>query len=277
MSSTNRYPALPSRMSLIAFKTRLKGAQKGHSLLKKKADALSLRYRMVLGELRKAKLEMVDQIKGSYFTITQAQFIAGDISLAVQESLKIPTYQVALQVENIAGVQIQSFQTQNNDTADGGGGETSAESRLAGGNPSAAAAAGSLTAGLGKGGEQIREAYTAFRHTLSLLVKIASLQTSWMTLDIAQKVTNRRVNALEKVVIPRVQNTLSYISSELDEQEREEFFRLKMVQKKKKAMAKIQQAARDVEAAGIEAERMRKRNLLLAQRDGGVVEADMVV
>ncbi|KAK7194684.1 vacuolar ATP synthase subunit d [Novymonas esmeraldas] len=277
MSSTNRYPALPSRMSLIAFKTRLKGAQKGHSLLKKKADALSLRYRMVMGELHTAKLEMADQIKGSYFTITQAQFIAGDISLAVQESLKIPTYRMELQVENIAGVQVPSFHTQS-DAADGHGG-AAAETRVTGGgNPSSAAsAAGSLTAGLGKGGEQIKEAYSAFRHTLSLLVKIASLQTSWITLDIAQKVTNRRVNALEKVVIPRVQNTLSYITSELDEQEREEFFRLKMVQKKKKAMAKIQQAVRDAAAAGAEAERTRQRNLLMAQRDGGVAEADMVV
>ncbi|CAJ1035966.1 vacuolar ATP synthase subunit d, putative [Leishmania guyanensis] len=264
MSSTNRYPALPSRMTLIAFKTRLKGAQKGHSLLKKKADALALRYRIVMGELHSAKLDMANQIKGSYFTITQAQFIAGDISLAVQESLKIPTYRMELQVENIAGVQVPSFHTQNGDAAEG--------QRTA-----TVAAAGSLTTGLGKGGEQIKEAYFAFRQTLSLLVKIASLQTSWITLDIAQRVTNRRVNALEKVVIPRLQNTLSYITSELDEQEREEFFRLKMVQKKKKAMAKIQQAARDAETVALAAERTRQRNLLMAQYDGGVVEADMVV
>lgn len=278
MSSTNRYPALPSRMSLIAFKTRLKGAQKGHSLLKKKADALSLRYRAVMGELHTAKLEMADQIKGSYFTITQAQFIAGDISLAVQESLKIPTYTMELQVENIAGVQVPSFHTQNEDSADVAS-DKATESRLVAANPSAASggAAGSLTAGLGKGGEQIKEAYSAFRHTLSLLVRIASLQTSWTTLDIAQKVTNRRVNALEKVVVPRVQNTLSYITSELDEQEREEFFRLKMVQKKKKAMAKIQQAARDAETAGVEEERTRQRDLLIARREGGVAESDMVV
>ncbi|GET92578.1 vacuolar ATP synthase subunit D, putative [Leishmania tarentolae] len=277
MSSANRYPALPSRMSLISFKTRLKGAQKGHSLLKKKADALALRYRAVMSELHTAKLEMANQIKGSYFTITQAQFIAGDISLAVQESLKIPTYQMELLVENIAGVQVPSFRTPNDDAADSRG-DASAESQMKCNNSSSAGAVtGSPTAGLGKGGEQIKEAYSAFRHTLSLLVKIASLQTSWITLDIAQKVTNRRVNALEKVVIPRVQNTLGYITSELDEQEREEFFRLKMVQKKKKVMAKIQQTARDAETAGIEAERTRKRNLLMAQRDGGVAEADIVV
>lgn len=71
--------------------------------------------------------------------------------------------------------------------------------------------------------------------------------------------TNRRVNALEHVVIPRLENTISYINSEcapppsssllerlslnqidlpaaprLDEMDREEFFRLKKIQSKKK-------------------------------------------
>ena len=44
------------------------------------------------------------------------------------------------------------------------------------------------------------------------------------------QVTNRRVNALENVVKPRLENTISYIKGELDELEREEFFRLKKVQ-----------------------------------------------
>ncbi|KAH9597353.1 ATPase [Trypanosoma melophagium] len=230
MSSNSRYPALPSRMSLIAFKARLKGAQKGHSLLKKKADALAMRYRKIMGELRQAKLEMVDQIKGSYFTITQAQFIAGDISLAVQESLKLPTYAMTLRVDNVAGVCVPSFREKNVLDAD------------ISTNP-AADGVREVTgmAGMGRGGEQLKEARLAFHETLKLLVRIASLQVSWVTLDIAQKVTNRRVNALEKVVIPRVQNTLGYITSELDEQEREEFFRLKMVQKKKRQLQQRKQ------------------------------------
>jgi V-type H+-transporting ATPase subunit D len=68
---------------------------------------------------------------------------------------------------------------------------------------------------------------------LNNLVELASLQTALESLDEALKVTNRRVNALEFVVIPRVENTISYIISELDELEREEFYRLKKVQSMK--------------------------------------------
>jgi len=48
------------------------------------------------------------------------------------------------------------------------------------------------------------------------------------------KVTNRRVNALEHILIPCAENTIKYINSELDELDREEFYRLKKVQGKKK-------------------------------------------
>merc|ERR1712127_909 len=68
----------------------------------------------------------------------------------------------------------------------------------------------------------------------------ASLQTSFVTLDEAMKVTNRRVNALENVTIPRIQGVLDYISRELDELEREDFTRLKLVQSAKQALIREQ-------------------------------------
>ena len=57
------------------------------------------------------------------------------------------------------------------------------------------------------------------------MIDLASLQTAFTILDEVIKLTNRRVNAIEHVIIPRVENTIKYINSELDEMDREEFYR----------------------------------------------------
>lgn len=48
---------------------------------------------------------------------------------------------------------------------------------------------------------------------VELLVELASLQTAFLTLDEAIKTTNRRVNALDNVVIPKLENTIAYIKA----------------------------------------------------------------
>ena len=206
--SAARFPTLPSRMTLQQFKNRLRGASKGHSLLKKKADALVMRFRKILRELKEVKEEMIDDMKQASFSLAQAKYVAGDISMSVVESVKNAAVKSKLRFDNVAGIKLPVFRLMEFSTDD--------------------------MAGIGKGGEQVRQARAAFQRVLEKMIKIASLQTSFMTLDEAIKVTNRRVNALEKVVIPKIENTISYILSELDELEREEFFRLKKVQGVKK-------------------------------------------
>lgn len=88
--------------------------------------------------------------------------------------------------------------------------------------------------GLTGGGQAIAKCREKFNKLLKLLMDIASLQTQYFTLDEVIKITNRRVNALEFVVVPRIIGQISYIEKELDEMDREDFFRLKRVQDKKK-------------------------------------------
>ena len=79
------------------------------------------------------------------------------------------------------------------------------------------------------GGQIIDQTRDKFKEFLRLVVDIASLQTSFLTLDEVIKVTSRRVNALEHIVIPRFQDVVKYILQELDEQAREEKFTMKKV------------------------------------------------
>jgi len=78
---------------------------------------------------------------------------------------------------------------------------------------------------MAKGGQQVANCRDAYTKVLEILITVASLQSAFVTLDEVITLTNRRVNAIQHVVQPRLENTIDYIKSELDELEREEFFR----------------------------------------------------
>ena len=98
--------------------------------------------------------------------------------------------------------------------------------------------------GLAKGGKQIAKSRKLFIGSFDSLVSLASLQIAFVVLDEALKVTSRRVNAIEYVILPRIENTIAFISDELDEVEREEFFRLKKIKEKKKKRLRVEEEMR---------------------------------
>ncbi len=74
-----------------------------------------------------------------------------------------------------------------------------------------------------------------FFNLLNLLTQMASIRTIVWRLANEVKKTQRRVNALDKMIIPQTRETKTYIESVLEERERENIFVLKSLKNKKKA------------------------------------------
>ncbi|GMF06359.1 unnamed protein product [[Candida] boidinii] len=157
------------------------------------------------------------------FSLAEVSYATGgNIGYQVIESVSNARFKVKARQENVSGVYLPQFEADINESIN--------DFKMT---------------GLGRGGQQVQKAREVYAKSVETLVDLASLQTAFVILDEVIKVTNRRVNAIEHVIIPRTENTIAYINSELDELDREEFYRLKKVQEKKQ----IQVAAQDAENA----------------------------
>eukprot|EP00929_Paragymnodinium_shiwhaense_P073759 TRINITY_DN3767_c0_g1_i7.p1 TRINITY_DN3767_c0_g1~~TRINITY_DN3767_c0_g1_i7.p1 ORF type:complete len:366 (+),score=98.92 TRINITY_DN3767_c0_g1_i7:126-1223(+) len=218
-----------NRMTLQTFKGRLGGAKKGHSLLKKKRDALKSRFQMILKDIVDTKLKVGQSLKDASFALAKSHWAntGSDICSQVIERAGKPSVTCKLAADNIAGVSIPVFKMLHDPAAD----------------------AASQTLALGHGGAVVNATRLEYQKAVASLVKLASLQTMFKTLDMEIKMTSRRVNALEYVLIPRLAEVLHYVTQEMDEEAREEFFRVKKVVEKKKQKVAAEKAAELAEHA----------------------------
>lgn len=247
MGDNSRFAIFPSRMAQTTMKLRLKSAQKGHSLLKKKSEALQMRFRKILREIVDVRGSiMTTALPEALFSLAQANYSAGStFSNVVRENISSARLKVKSDFYNIAGVKIPKFHTE------------------------VSGSDGNELLGVGQGGRSIQSAKEQWEACIKVLVNLASLQTSFRTLDEVIKSTKRRVNAIEHVIIPKIERTLSYITSELDEAEREEFFRLKKIQAKKKKI-------REEKLAYLEAKGQKLNLDKSGEQDGAGKESELI-
>ena len=78
-------------------------------------------------------------------------------------------------------------------------------------------------------------AYLKFNEVKRLTAELAEIENSVYRLADAIKKTQKRANALKNIMIPRFTETVKYITDALDEKDREEFSRLKVIKRKKEA------------------------------------------
>jgi len=223
-------------------------------LLKKKRDALKAKFMALLKDIVDTKLEVGEGLKNGAFAYSKAQWASSgaDITSNVVERARVPSVTCKLAADNVFGVKLPVFKMTHDPTKD----------------------APLQLIGVSAGGAVIGACRDAYQKCLFSMIRLASLQTSFKTMDDEIKMTSRRVNALEYVIIPKIEEIMDYITQEMDEQSREEFYRVKKVVENKKKMLEREKLERieDSAAKGIaNGSAMDAPSALDAKKDADIV------
>lgn len=195
----------PTRMELKRLKARLKTAERGHKLLKDKSDEMVRRFSVLIRENKRLRDETDADTAAVLQEFSKARSLISVEEIETAFSLPTKTVTVKTGVKNVMSVEVPEMEV---------GVETSG-----GGYPYAFSTVTS---------EMDYTTKKAADLTLKLL-KLAEVEKAAEMLAIEIERNKRRVNALEYVMIPELNETIKYIRQKLDENERSATTRLMKV------------------------------------------------
>ncbi|HDQ15801.1 MAG TPA: V-type ATP synthase subunit D [Bacteroidetes bacterium] len=195
----------PTRMELLEIRKKLILAQKGHKLLEEKRDALVEKFFDVIDKRNNLLKETNEELKKAFSSLIQAQMIIGENK--TEEASKLSEYvgEIDLEQDNIMGVRIPKITTE--------GIKKELKTRY----------------GFFETCSKLDDAQKQFRNISFKLIELADLEGRIKALTVEIEKTKRRVNVLENNLIPRLEGTRKYIEMQLEEREREDFFRRKRI------------------------------------------------
>lgn len=216
----------PTRMMLTTLKRRLRTATRGHKLMKDKRDELMKNFLELARENGRLRKEVEDELAVMYKNFEKASSIISREIL--EESLMYPKQGVALEVDkkNIMSVNVPVFSF-----------KTTAE------NP-----ADVFAYGYARTSGELDSAIVSVSDLFPKLLALAASEKETALLAAELEKTRRRVNALEYVMIPKLEVTIKYITMKLDENERGNQTRLMKVKDMMLEQSIEQKRAKDKEA-----------------------------
>ena len=198
---------IPTRMELTRLKGKLRTAQRGHKLLKDKRDELMKRFLETVREVRSLREEVEAELMTVHRSFTVASALMS--SEALEQALLYPKQSVRLTrtTQNIMSVNVPvyDFQTQTRSDSD------------------------IYPYGFAATSGELDTAVEALGKVFQKMLKLAEIEKSAQLMAEEIEKTRRRVNALEFVKIPQMEETIKYISMKLDENERSTTIRLMKV------------------------------------------------
>ncbi|MBI5458911.1 V-type ATP synthase subunit D [Methanobacterium sp.] len=198
----------PTRMELLKLKQREKLAVKGHSLLKEKRNALIMEFFNILERVKGSRDEVSEKLQEAYQDLTAAQVMMGDLSVKKAAMSVTESVDVDIDSRSVMGVVVPVIESQISQ-------RTIVERGY----------------GFMDTSVKLDDAAKKFEESIQLIIELGEIEKTIMLLAGEIESTKRRVNALEHIIIPRLENTVKYIEMRLEEMERENFVRLKMIKK----------------------------------------------
>ena len=199
----------PTKGNLMLAKNSLALARQGYDLMDKKRNVL-LKELMALIDEAKEIQEQIDSTFTKAYACLQRANIEHGISKVQQLAFTVPIEEsIRIQTRSIMGTEIPHVKYDEKEN--------------------------NLTYSFSTTSESIDIAREAFREVKDLTIKLSMVDNSAYRLASNIKKTQKRANALKNITIPMYTNLVHNINNALEEKEREEFTRLKVIKNMKRA------------------------------------------
>ncbi len=196
----------PTRSEELRLKERIDLAENGHDILEKKRDGLIHEFMQFIDDAQEVNREVAELYSEAKLKLLLAKVYDGEDSIKANALPVTREPKISSTTQNIMGVVVPDIEGEavRRDIMEKEYGVTSATSR-------------------------IDSTADKYEELLEKIVEAAESQTKILKMLEEIKKTKRRVNALEHKVIPEQKEALSTVSQMLEEQEREETFRMKKI------------------------------------------------
>lgn len=196
---------LPTKLELIRIRRSLAVAKNVHRILEDKRDVLINKLNEMIGRAEEARERLMEPLQRAYRSLYRAYMEMGIASLDSVAATVPETVEVETRVKTMLGIRMPALEARVREPP--------------------------LTYGFSDTRAHLDDAAQKFRTLMEDICRAAEIENTIFRLAEELKKTQRLLNALEYVVIPRYQEAIKFISMTLEEREREEFVKLKHVKR----------------------------------------------
>jgi V/A-type H+-transporting ATPase subunit D len=198
---------VPTKGNLLATKKSLALSRTGFELLDRKRNILIREMMVLIGKAASIQDKIDNTYDEAYKALQKANITLG-VCGELSQTVPIDN-QLNVAYRSVMGVEIPMVSLESSVTP--------------------------IPFGLNSTNSMLDDAYNKFNDVKRLTAELAEIENSVYRLADAIKKTQKRANALKNIMIPRFEATVKFITSALEEKDREEFSRLKIIKKQKQA------------------------------------------